>query len=897
VVLWRKQKYQRLGVAAVSLASLVVQGGCKIIDNSETIFDPAALNGVPSVSLGPFLGGPTGGYGDAKVGISEASLTSASIPTGGTPSPTFGAKPWTQDMLLFEEFGTEPLVAGTGTVPPISTSNDPANLELSSTIPRSAPTGAATEVFLAAAGLNPFPTRVANTTLKNPWWNDVCSYIKTVDCAAKPGPAEGRPGGEGWAHQRWDEFPPQRSFKTAQMGARENLGFRDSRQMHKYAVGEFGPGGLYHRNGTSRGIKVQFHPSMPVQQHHVVWTFDGTMPPKLLQARYGEPLIMRHYNFLPIDVSANAGFGLHTLSTHEHNGHNPAESDGYANAFFFPGQYYDYRWPLTLAGYDTVNKTATDAKTGTPCVAGESMRVARATGTNLVTCDVSKDPAKKSGIIKLRGDWHETMSTHWFHDHMIDFTSKNVYKGNAAMMNYYSAIDRGNETLNDGVNLRLPSGSALSWGNRDYDINLSIGDKAWDAQGQLFFNPFDTDGFLGDNVLVNWSWRARLPVRARRYRFRILNAAVARYFKIALVREIPGTTGTLKGPAGSGLSYEAVPFHMIANDGNLMQHSVAIDGTLGTTRGIVPTQSIAERYDIIVDFAKNGIKPGDKLYFVNVLEHDNGRLPKRAIPLAEVLNETYKPVVSAGQWKNGDPAVGKFLRFDVTSCVTAAGRAIACTDPSLDPALYVEGNRSGPRGAALTLIVRPTITQADLKTAINRKFEFVRGGGGATDALPWAIKTDNGPARTADMQRVSAAPNLGALTAAGLGRPEVWTIVNTSGGWSHPVHVHFEEGQILSRGGNPPPIWEKWARKDMYRVGPEPGSESPIVMAARFREFAGTFMEHCHNTTHEDHAMLLRWDIERPGQLAVMPTPVPTWFGVDFIDSVTEPTFRSGLTK
>jgi len=29
----------------------------------------------------------------------------------------------------------------------------------------------------------------------------------------------------------------------------------------------------------------------------------------------------------------------------------------------------------------------------------------------------------------------------------------------------------------------------------------------------------------------------------------------------------------------------------------------------------------------------------------------------------------------------------------------------------------------------------------------------------------------------------------------------------------------------------------------------------------------------------------------------VMPTPVPTWFGVDFIDSVTEPTFRSGLTK
>ena len=47
--------------------------------------------------------------------------------------------------------------------------------------------------------------------------------------------------------------------------------------------------------------------------------------------------------------AANFGFGLHTLSTHEHNGHTPAESDGYTQAFFFPGEYYDYRWPFTLA--------------------------------------------------------------------------------------------------------------------------------------------------------------------------------------------------------------------------------------------------------------------------------------------------------------------------------------------------------------------------------------------------------------------------------------------------------------------------------------------------------------------------------------------------------------------
>ena len=189
-------------------------------------------------------------------------------------------------------------------------------------------------------------------------------------------------------------------------------------------------------------------------------------------ARYGQPIMMRHYNALPIDPTANRGFGLHTITTPDHNGHSPAESDGYANAFFFPGQFYDYRWPLQLAGYDTINTDATDPKAAFPCSPGETLFVNDSTD-NTVT-----PKSCVNGSIKIRGDWHETMSTHWFHDHMLDFTAQNVYKGNAVMMNYYSALDRGNETFSDGVNLRFPSGTALPWGNRDYDINLVIGDKA-----------------------------------------------------------------------------------------------------------------------------------------------------------------------------------------------------------------------------------------------------------------------------------------------------------------------------------------------------------------------------------------------------------------------------------
>ena len=31
------------------------------------------------------------------------------------------------------------------------------------------------------------------------------------------------------------------------------------------------------------------------------------------------------------------------------------------------------------------------------------------------------------------------------------------------------------------------------------------------------------------------------------------------------------------------------------------------------------------------------------------------------------------------------------------------------------------------------------------------------------------------------------------------GSTEVWELVNPDNGWSHPIHIHFEEGLILSK--------------------------------------------------------------------------------------------------
>ncbi|MGF1682904.1 multicopper oxidase family protein [Photobacterium minamisatsumaniensis] len=737
------------------------------------------------------------------------------VPTDAPPSPLFNAQPFTQSLYRFEEFGTRQLPSSSSQGIPFPT---PKNYN-------SSPDGSMLDTFLSQP-LYPIPNKnsqgaLANTQDFNPWRNKIGAYLNRTLSKA---PAEGRPPGNDWAHQRWSEFYPVEYTVTAQAGARVNSGWRDQYQSHQYKSQEFRLNGLYHSTyhwdngpdtdsyyGTTFGLEMQFHPSMPVQDSNSVWTFDGTFPPKLLKMRYGYPLLFRHYNALPISPSANNGFGLHTLSTHQHNGHNPAESDGYTQSFFFPGQYYDYRWPVILAGHDHINKKATNPKAGGPDGYG--------------------------GIKKIPGDYRETMSTLWFHDHMLDFTAQNVYKGNAAMLNIYSSIDRGNESINDGTNLRFPSGDYLDWGNRDYDVNLVMADKAWDKRGQLFFNIFNLDGFLGDQMLVNWQYKPYLDVRARKYRFRLLNGSVSRYMKLAVMTE----------------DKEPVPVYMIANDGNIMQHSVLFE------KGELPTQAVAERYDIIIDFSQ--FKPGTKIYLVNLMEHNDGREPEGSLSRSKAFNNPFK------RGNTCDPAVGKFLELRV--------QPYSGKDLSMDPANYVKGQKK--------MIPLPKFTKSELANAKHRTFDFGRSSG--TDSSPWTIKTDGGQGFAADPKRLSAAPNKGDV--------EIWHLKG-GGGWSHPIHIHFEEGKILSRDGGKPPEWERWARKDVYRLGEDEDSSRELTVALRFREFKGSYLEHCHNTQHEDHAQLLRWDIENPGQTVPIRTPMPTWNGVSYADSFSLPTYKAG---
>ncbi len=651
-----------------------------------------------------------------------------SIPTGAPRSPLFGVQPFTQPMPRFDVLPRNPV-----------------------------------------SSLNPFPTAQSNQTLQR------------VDPALGGGfgPIEGRPPGAVWAHQRFNVFPPKVAMEVTQQGARVN-------SIYNPAV----PSSLNSGIDPTSPFSPRFHPGLPAQGSLALWTFNGTLPPKLVIGRYGEPILFRHHNRLPVDVAQNGGFGRHTISTHEHNGHHGAENDGFTGAHFFPNQFYDYHWPIVLAGRDTFNADATDFRAGSPDGSG--------------------------GIIKVPGDWRETMSTHWFHDHMFSFTSQNVYKGSFGMFNIYSALDRGNEGINDGVNLRLPSGTANDFGNLDFDVNLVLADKAWDQGGQLSFDIFNFDGFLGDAVTVNLAYKPFFEVERRKYRFRILNGAVSRFFKLAL------SDGSV--------------MIQIANDGNLLPHPVYLTA--------LDEQGIAERYDIVIDFSRYRI--GEKVSLVNLAEHQDGKRPAEDLTLAQALS---------GQ--SPDPGVGRFLEFRVVR------------DPAKPDVSQVPD----------TMIPNPDLSK--IPVARERVFEFGRGAGQSSSnpitagAGPWGIRTDNGATLAADFGRVSAAPRFGTR--------EVWTLKNGGAGWDHPIHIHFEEGQILARDGkasNVPP-WEQ-GRKDVYRL--HPGGSVTLTM--QFRDWGGMFMEHCHNTVHEDNAMLLRWEIDDGGTpfLRPLPTPIPTPQGVTFID-------------
>ncbi|MEV6977718.1 multicopper oxidase domain-containing protein [Kitasatospora sp. NPDC093806] len=87
-----------------------------------------------------------------------------------------------------------------------------------------------------------------------------------------------------------------------------------------------------------------------------------------------------------------------------------------------------------------------------------------------------------------------------------------------------------------------------------------------------------------------------------------------------------------------------------------------------------------------------------------------------------------------------------------------------------------------------------------------------------------------------------------------LGTTELWRFFTDV---HHPVHLHLNPFQVLSRNGRDPgPYDAGW--KDTVDLRPA----EAVEVLVRFTDYPGTYMMHCHNLEHEDMAMMADFVVE-----------------------------------
>jgi FtsP/CotA-like multicopper oxidase with cupredoxin domain len=295
------------------------------------------------------------------------------------------------------------------------------------------------------------------------------------------------------------------------------------------------PGAVFNELRVREGTH-QFHPDLPAS---IVWGYSDVNSPNApltpgptFVSQAGTPRVVRFDNLLPAN---HKGFGVPNAVVHRHGGLQASEDDGFPLDFFKPGQSRDFVWPETHPD----------------------------------------DPRDSQGTL-------------WYHDHLVDFTAQNVYKGLAGFFIRFSPLDTGDETRPGTTGLQLPSGP--------FDIAFVIQDRVFDRNGQLVYDSNQHDGFLGDTFVLNGAVQPFLRVKRRKYRFRVLNGSNARFYELFL---------------SNGQN-----FTQIGTEGGFFETPLS-----RRSMRVAP----AERVEFILDFS--GTPQGTQIFLQNRLQQDDGRGP------------------------------------------------------------------------------------------------------------------------------------------------------------------------------------------------------------------------------------------------------------------------------
>ena len=284
---------------------------------------------------------------------------------------------------------------------------------------------------------------------------------------------------------------------------------------------------------TQKVGKAEILPDLKTE----VWGYDGIFPGPTIVSRTGRRTVVRHRNELDVPTVV-----------HLHGGVVPPEHDGYPTDVVMPVCSREHRH-AHHGGHGELN------------MIGE-------------------------GTFAYEYPLEQPAATLWYHDHRMDFTGPQVYKGLAG---FHLVRDDEEETLG------LPAG--------ERDVPLMITDRAFAEDGSFRYPSLDPSlegkpgvegeymsGVLGDCILVNGAPWPVLEVANTRYRFRFLNASNARRYRLAL------------DPPPSG----APSFAQVGSDQGLLAEPIA-HSEIDIAQG--------ERFDVIVDFSKYSV--GDEITLVN----------------------------------------------------------------------------------------------------------------------------------------------------------------------------------------------------------------------------------------------------------------------------------------
>ncbi len=343
----------------------------------------------------------------------------------------------------------------------------------------------------------------------------------------------------------------------------------------------------------------------------------------------------------------------------------------------------------------------------------------------------------------------------WFHDHVLGLTRLGVYAGLAGA---YPIID---------TDLDLPTGLhpvGLQQGDSgavDYLIPMVVQSRAFDTEGQLFFDnaginpehPFWIPELVGDVNVVNGKAWPFLDVQPRRYRFLFVNGSNARAYEMFFTDPVTKTNG----PA----------MWQIGTDGGYLDRPVRIDPNAPKGQLQRLLLQPGERADIIVDFAGFA---GQTLLIRNVGRHP---FPNGTPPVGSVEGRVMQVRVGRGPVPDAsyDPASGVPLRPPMVRLVDSTAGTLNVT---ADRTRQLTLNEVIGAGGPLELLVN------------NTKWD-----GTSTGAFADGVRPDfTGVTVDGTTGYYSELPEEGTT--------EVWEIVNLTAD-AHPIHTHLTQFQIISR--------------------------------------------------------------------------------------------------